>query len=150
MICKQCNFENDSAARFCESCGASLWGENPAQANKGLMKIIWGSIALLYIGVIVCFVTGLATESHYTEKDVMLIQAILSLFVLVAIWVLFYVKQIKRSFAIVATLLSVYALIGSYTVWNESSIVLFLLVFFAAAATILIYKNSFAENQELL
>jgi hypothetical protein len=157
MTCKNCNFENDSTARFCENCGASLQDKNHVQANKGLMKIIWGGIVLLYIGVIVCFVTGIVTDKSHlnyidyeTREEVVTIQAILSLMVCVAIWILYFVKQIKLSFTITAALLSIYALIGCSTVDEDISIVVLLLVFFAATITTLIYKYAFAENKKLL
>ncbi|MDR2126516.1 MAG: zinc ribbon domain-containing protein [Prevotellaceae bacterium] len=140
MICKKCNFENDSAARFCENCGAALHGKNPVQTNKDLMKVIWGCIALLYIGF---FVSGF----NYRLK---LILDFLSLVVLAAVWVLFFVKQIKLSFAITAALLSTYVFAGAYTIWWGGYITVFFIILFAAAATVLIYKYSFAENQKLL
>jgi hypothetical protein len=62
MLCKNCNFENDSTARFCENCGAGLQ-ESPARANKGLTKVIMGSIVLLYVLVIAVFWTGQISHS---------------------------------------------------------------------------------------
>jgi hypothetical protein len=167
MICKQCNFENDSDARFCENCGAALQGKNPVQANKGLMKVIWGCLVVLYVGVIVCYITGLVTEGtirgetyrldgveHYsyhvdydTQYAVEAVLIVLSSIVLVAVLVLFFVKQIKLSFAIIAALLSVYVFIGSYAALGLTMLTL---VFFAAIITVLIYKYSFAENKKLL
>jgi hypothetical protein len=173
MICKKCNFENETDARFCENCGASLQeSKNPVQSNKGLKKVIMGCIALLYVSVIVCFVVGIVftdyKRSYYSDPSsrnsledalnfwydalngVMVTHMLLSVFLIIAIIVLFYAKKINKVFGIFSVLLCIYAAVGTFANDQYWSMIIFFPVFIAAVVTIFVYKYAFAENQKLL
>jgi hypothetical protein len=165
MYCKKCGFKNETDARFCEKCGAGLQdAKNSLQLNKGLLKVIMGCIVLLYVLVIVDFAARLGFNSVYKAGDwgddnvmswynarenITTMLIILSVFVFVAILVLFFTKRIKKSFGITAILLCVYAAIGGAVAAFQGLVWLFL-VFIAATVTVLVYKYSFAENQKLI
>jgi hypothetical protein len=156
MICKQCNFENDNDARFCENCGAALQGKSPVQVNKGLMKVIWGCLAVLYCLFVLW---QIASYPELFDQDNILFYRYGSglfygsLYISIVIpFVIFLVfKKIEKSFGITAILLSLYITIplAIRPFYYYNNLLLFLLVLVAALATVLIYKYSFAENKKL-
>jgi uncharacterized RDD family membrane protein YckC len=74
VICKKCNFENDSVARFCENCGASLPEETnfPQQAHypkASLGKRFLARVidSLVMIPVYLYFVIQYAQNMSHTK-----------------------------------------------------------------------------------
>jgi uncharacterized membrane protein YvbJ len=67
MLCRKCNFKNDTDARFCENCGADI-EKNPIETNKALKRLITFCLILFYVLTLSALSFAIARASEQNAK----------------------------------------------------------------------------------